>query len=136
MIPLPWDPNLYWTAKSTRKVFTLHCRELKPGLTSFSCECITIVSFVLMEGNIFEAGLFRYVAPTGLADGYLHFGANCCLHLQIRIVLLPWRWKHQILPKRIYPYITLHDVTYQTIVRNLHAQCLLQTSQDNPHLLS
>jgi hypothetical protein len=71
---------------------------------SVICEVFTVESVKIM--------VLRNVTPCSLLDGYKHFGATCCLHLQV----VAWRWSHHMPLAHWYPSTIWHSVTYLKII--------------------
>jgi Protein tyrosine kinase. len=67
--------------------------------------------------------VLRNVTPCSLLDGYKHFGATCCLHVQV----LSWWWSQHIPLTHCYPSTIWHCVTYLKIY-NHHSSTFLLMS--------
>jgi hypothetical protein len=63
-------------------------------------------------GGSVKMMVLRNVTPCSLLDGYKHFGATCCLHLQV----VACRWSHHLPLTHWYPSTLWHSVTYLNII--------------------
>jgi hypothetical protein len=84
-----------------------------PLIYFVACNCTVQKPLCNMwGGGSVNIMVLRNVMPCSLLDGYKHFGATCCLHLQA----VAWRWNHHMPLAHWYPSTVWHSVTYLKII--------------------
>ena len=77
------------------------------------CDCTVQTPLCNMwGGGSVKIMVLSNVTPCSLLDGCKHFGATCCLHLQV----LAWRWSLHISLTHWHPSNMQHTITYLIII--------------------